>query len=193
MGIAGLVFGLALFLGPHAFATNRGARAAAVARWGEGPYKLAFTLFAVGGLALIGYSYGLYRETGWVALWTPPAWTRHLAVALMWPACVFVIAAYMPGHIKRLLVHPMLTGVALWAGAHLLANGDLGSVLLFGMILVWAVLERIALRRSDAAGDARPPAAWRNDVGAIAVGTLVYLALGFTFHPLVIGVPAFAA
>jgi uncharacterized membrane protein len=115
-------------------------------------------------------------------------------VALVWPAIVLIIAAYIPGNIKRTLKHPMLAGIKLWALAHLIANGDLGSIILFATILAWAVFDRISLkRRTDAGGPPVPVGGWGNDVIAVAVGTLVYLALGFWFHPLVIGVPAFTA
>jgi uncharacterized membrane protein len=117
---------------------------------------------------------------------------RHVTVAMMWPSIVCFAAAYSPGHIKKTLKHPMLVGVKLWAFAHLLANGDLGSIVLFGAILAWAVVDRISLkRRTDPGGPPIPVGGWKNDVVAVIAGTLVYLALGFVFHPLVIGVPAF--
>lgn len=200
MGLAILITGLALFIGVHAFATFRAARAALIARWGEGPYKLAFSLLAVLSLVLIVYGFGLYRSTGWIDIWYPPRWTRHVAVLLMWPAVVLLLAAYLPGHIKSTVKHPMLVSVKLWAAAHLIANGDLGSIVLFGTLLAWAVYDRIAVKRrermegmaaSPVAIGAPAPRGWRNDAVALAVGTLVYLALGFTFHPILIGVPAF--
>jgi uncharacterized membrane protein len=110
----------------------------------------------------------------------------------MWPAVIFVVAAYIPGNIKRALKHPMLAGIKLWALAHLISNGDLGSIVLFTAILAWAVFDRISLKsRTDPGAPAIPIGGWGNDVAAIVVGTLIYLALGFVFHPLVIGVPAF--
>lgn len=194
MGLFALALGLLLFMGPHVLSASPAGRASASARLGEGPYKLLFTAVALLGIVLLGYGFGLYRQTEWVELWSPPSWTRHLAVTLMWPATILVVAAYVPGHIKYRLKHPMLAGVKLWAFAHLLANGDLGSVLLFGSILLWAVWTRVALKRREVAkphGADAPPGGWRNDVAAIVVGTLVYLALGFVFHPLLIGVPVF--
>lgn len=189
MGLAILILGLVLFIGGHGFVTLRGPRAAAIARWGEGPYKVAFSLVAAAGIGLMAYGFGLYRATGWVDLWYPPAWTRHVTEALMWPAVVLVVAAYLPGHIKATLRHPMLAGVKLWAVAHLVANGDLGSIVLFGSLLAWAGYDRVAVGRRPAA-DLRANG-WRNDVIAVVVGTLGYLALGLAFHPYVIGVRAF--
>jgi uncharacterized membrane protein len=114
--------------------------------------------------------------------------------ALMLPAVIFVVAAYIPSHIRTTLKHPMLAGVKLWAAAHLIANGDLGSVILFGSLLAWAVYDRIAVKRRAGAGAlAPPPPGWRNDAIAVAAGLLAYLALGAWFHPLVIGVTVFGA
>lgn len=192
MGLAILIFGLAVFIAPHVFVAQRAARSAAIARMGEATYKIAFSLLSLVGILLIAWGFARYRATGWIDVWYPPAWTRHAAVALLLPAFICVVAAYIPGNIKRVLKHPMLVGVKLWAFAHLLANGDLGSIVLFGAILGWAVYDRISLkRRSDPGAPPIPVGGWKNDVIAVIVGTFVYLALGFTFHPLVIGVPAF--
>jgi uncharacterized membrane protein len=192
MGLAVLILGLIVFIGGHALTMTRGARAALVARTGEVPYKIVYALVAILGVALIAWGYGEYRATGWIQIWNPPAFMRHVTVALMWPSIVCIAAAYSPGHIKKTLKHPMLVGVKLWAFAHLLANGDLGSIVLFGSILAWAVVDRISLkRRSDPGAPPIPLGGWKNDIVAVIAGTLVYLALGFVFHPLVIGVPAF--
>ena len=107
---------------------------------------------------------------------------------------ICILAAYIPGQLRRVLKHPMLVGVKLWALAHLISNGDLGSIILFGSILAWAVFDRITLkRRSDPGAPPIPVGGRRNDFFAVAVGTLVYFALGFWFHPWAIGVPAFRA
>jgi uncharacterized membrane protein len=192
MGLAVLVLGLIVFIAPHALTMARGPRGALVARIGEAPYKIAYSLVVVVGIALIAWGYSEYRATGWIQVWNPPAFMRHVTVALMWPSIVCIAAAYSPGHIKKTLKHPMLVGVKLWAFAHLLANGDLGSIVLFGGILAWAVVDRISLkRRTDPGAPPIPIGGWKNDVVAVIAGTLLYLALGFVFHPLVIGVPAF--
>jgi uncharacterized membrane protein len=192
MGLAVLILGLALFIGTHVFVSFRRARARLMARMGEGSYKLVFSLVSALGILLIIYGFGLYRSSGWIEFWPPPAWTRHLAAALMWPAVILIFAAYLPGYIKRWVRHPMLAGVILWALAHLVANGDLGSVILFGSLLAWAIYDWIAVRtREVTAETAAANIAWRNDAVAVVVGTLIYLALGFTFHPAVIGVAAF--
>ncbi len=155
MGLAIMILGLALFIGGHVFVTMRGERAALIARIGEGAYKGLFALVAIVAVVLIGWGFGQYRATGWIDVWYPPAWTRHVTVALMWVASICVVAAYARGRIMTTLKHPMLVGVKIWAAAHLLANGDLGSIILFGSLLGWAVYDRISLkRRADAGGPA---------------------------------------
>jgi uncharacterized membrane protein len=194
MGLLIMILGLALFVGVHVLVSLREQRAKLIAGWSEGSYKIGFSVVSALGLVLIVYGFALYRRTGYVDIWYPPAWTRHIAVALMLPAVICVVAAYVPGNIKRTLKHPMLVGIKLWALAHLIANGDLGSIVLFGSFLAWAVYDRISLKgRTDPGAPPIPVGGWRNDAIAIVVGVVAYLALGFTFHPIVIGVPAFTA
>jgi uncharacterized membrane protein len=193
MGLAIEIIGLVVFLGAHVFVSLRGKREALIAGIGRGHYLGLFSLVSIIGLVLIGYGFARYRAEGIIPIWYPPAWTRHIVVALMWPASIAVVAAYIPGDIKRVLKHPMLVGVKIWAAAHLCANGDLGGIILFGSVLVWAVYDRITLkRRADVGAPAIPVGGRRNDIVAVIVGTILYLALGFVFHPIVIGVPAFA-
>jgi uncharacterized membrane protein len=193
MGLAEEILGLVILLGAHVFVTMRDRRAALVARLGEWPYRGLFSVVSIVGILLIAYGFADYRAAGMIPVWDPPAWTRHIVVALMWPASILVVAAYIPGNIKRVVKHPMLVGVKTWAFAHLCANGDLGGIILFGSVLAWAVYDRITLKhRSDPGAPPIPVGGGRNDIIAVAVGTILYLALGFVFHPIVIGVPAFA-
>jgi uncharacterized membrane protein len=190
--VAILVLGLVVFLGMHAFSMARSNRAALVSRIGEGPYKGLYSLVSLIGIILIGVGYGQYRASGYIPVWDPPVWTRHLALLLVWIAFICFVAAYLPGRIKRALKHPMLAGVKIWALAHLLANGDLGSILLFGSFLLWAIAARISVKRRDVAaqhGGTAAPAGMRNDILAIVIGTAVYLAFVFWLHPMLIGVP----
>jgi uncharacterized membrane protein len=194
MGLATMILGLAIFIGSHVFITMRSHRAAAVARLGEWPYKGVLSVASLIGIILIVYGFASYRAAGIIPVWSPPAFMRHLTAALVWPAVVFVVAAYIRGDIARKLKHPMLVGVKLWALAHLLANGDLGGIILFGSILAWAVYDRITLkRRSDPGAPPIPTGGRMNDIIAVAVGTLVFLALGFWFHPAVIGLKVFGS
>jgi uncharacterized membrane protein len=192
MGLAVEILGLVIFLGAHVFVTMRGERAALVAKIGEWPYRGLFSLVSIVGIVLIGYGFASYRVAGPITVWDPPPWTHHIVEALMWPASIMIAAAYIPGNIKRVLKHPMLAGVKTWAFAHLCANGDLGGIILFASVLAWAVYDRITLkRRSDPGAPSIPLGGGTNDIIAVIVGTIIYLALGFVFHPVVIGVPAF--
>jgi len=189
-----LILGLIIFIGAHAFTMARQPRAQAILRLGEGPYKGLYSLVSLIGLVLIVWGFGQYRAGGYIQVWNPPVWTRHIAVPLVWVAFVAFAAAYLPGRIRRTLKHPMLAGLKIWALAHLLANGDLGSILLFGALLAWAVVARISTKRRDEVldhgGPAAAPAGWRNDILAIVIGTALYLVFLIWLHPLLIGVPA---
>jgi uncharacterized membrane protein len=190
VGLLVLILGLILFLGIHTLTTQRKLRAQLIAATGEAGYKIGYTLASIAGLALIIWGFALYRATGWWPIWEPPIFLKHITVALMLPAVILVIASYIRGRIYTTLKHPMLTGIKLWAAAHLLANGDLGSIVLFGSFLAWAVFDRISLKhRSDAGAPPIPVGGPGNDLIAIAVGVVAYLALAFAFHPVVIGVP----
>ena len=190
MGLLIMIAGLVLFLGIHTLTTMREARARVIARLGEGGYKILYALVSVAGLALIAWGFSQYRQYEWINVWYPPIWMRHIALGLMLPAVILVVASYIRGRIFMTLKHPMLTGVKLWAVLHLMANGDLGSIILFGSILAWAVYDRISLkRRADAGAPPIPVGGVTNDLIAVGVGIVAYLALLFVFHPLVIGVP----
>ena len=194
MGLLVMILGLVLFLGVHVLTTRRDLRARLIAASGEGGYKGGYSLVALLGLALIVWGFADYRATGWVDVWFPPTALKHITVALMLPAVILVTASYIRGRIYLTLKHPMLAGVKLWAAAHLLANGDLGSIILFGSFLAWAVFDRISLKgRSDPGGPPIPVGGVGNDLIAAAVGAVAYLALAFVFHPVVIGVPVVGA
>ena len=196
MGLAVMILGLVLFLGIHTLPAQRELRGRIVGAMGEGSYKLVYALVSVLGIVLIAWGFAHYRAAGMIDVWEGAvssktlAVLKHITIALMLPAVILVVAAYLRGHIYKAVKHPMLTGVKLWAAAHLLANGDLGSIILFGSFLGWAVFDRISLkRRADVGGPPIPVGGWGNDMIAIAVGIVAYLALAFAFHPVVIGVP----
>jgi len=193
-----LLLGLILFLGIHTLTTLREPRAALIGRLGEGPYKGLYSLVSAVGLVLIVWGFARYRDTAYLQIWAPPTWLHPVALVLMWFAFVALAAAYSPsGWIKGKLRHPMLVGIKSWALAHLLANGDLGALILFGAFLAWAVYDRIAVKRR---GDSALPAMAGNAIGAprsgftagdgiaLIVGSIVYAAM-FWLHPILIGVP----
>ena len=184
-----MLIGLILFLGSHSLGIFPDLRRRLVEGYGLRLFKIGDSLVALIGFALICYGFGLYRAEGWVQLWTPPKGMRHLALLLMLFAFI-ALAASGPklGYIKMRLKHPMLVGVKTWALAHLLANGDLGGMILFASLLAWAVVDRISYRWRPADGvvDAPTPSG-RVDVIAVVVGVIAYGAMLF-LHPYLIGV-----
>ena len=189
MGLTTLILGLALFLGVHALTTRRELRARLIASVGEGGYKICYALVSLAGLVLIAWGFADYRAAGQIEIWRPPAVFKYVTAVLMLPAVILVVASYIRGRIYTVLKHPMLAGVKLWAAAHLIANGDLGSIILFGSFLAWAVYDRISLKhRADPGAPPIPVGGTGNDLIAVAVGIVAYLALAFVFHPVVIGV-----
>ena len=193
MGFGVLILGLAVFLAAHVFVSFRGPRANAIERLGLHAYRGMFALVSLVGLVLIIWGYAQYRTHELIHIWSPPAFMRHITVGLMLFSVIFIVAAFIPSHIKTRLKHPMLASVKAWALAHLLSNGDLGSIVLFGTFLAWGVYARIAAkRRGDLGAGTKPaPHGWTNDIIVVVIGTAMYLALGFWFHPYVIGVPVF--
>ena len=184
-----LLVGLILFLGSHSLGIFPDVRRRLIEVRGMATYKMGYRIVALIGFMLICYGFGLYRTEGWVQLWTPPKGMRHLALLLMLFAFI-ALAASGPklGHIKMRLKHPMLVGVKTWALAHLLANGDLGGMILFLSLLAWAVVGRISYRwrPDDVVVDAPAPNV-RVDVIAVVAGVIAYVAMLF-LHPYLIGV-----
>jgi uncharacterized membrane protein len=173
-----LIIGLVLFLGVHSVAIFAPAlRTRTIHRLGEGAWKGLYALVSLVGFVLICYGFGLARQAP-VVLYSPPIWLRHVALILMLPVFPLIIAAYLPGRIKTAAKHPMLAAVKLWAFAHLLANGMLADLLLFGGFLAWAVADRISLKRRSIPQVLRtaPPGPW-NDVIAVVLGLAVYALL----------------
>ena len=185
-----LIAGLVLFFGVHTLTTLREMRAGLVARLGPGLYKAAYSLVSLIGFVLIVLGYKAYRAAGYVDVWTPPRGMSHLSILLMWPAMVALVAAYVPsGEIKRRLKHPMLVAVKIWALAHLLSNGDLGSIILFGSFLGWAVYDRISVKkRVEGAHPHNRRRAPERHRGHRA-GHDFWALFMFALHPLLIGVP----
>ena len=186
-----LVVGLMIFLGVHSVSiVAPGWRAATLARLGERPWKGLYSLASAVGLALIVVGYGMARRDP-VVLYTPPAALRHLALVVMLPVFPLLFAAYLPGRIRAAAKHPFLVAVKLWAVAHLLANGTLADVLLFGAFLAWAVADRISVKRrsADEAHEvpAAPPGA-ANDAIALIGGLAVYAVFIVWAHRWIIGV-----
>lgn len=183
-----LVLGLALFLGIHSVAIVAPAwRDAQVAR-NEKAWKGVYALVSLVGFVLLVYGYGLARQSP-VLLYTPPAGMRHLVMLLMLPVFPLLLAVYLPGRIKTLSKHPMLLATKLWALSHLLVNGTLADVLLFGGFLAWAVADRISLKRRVARPVPGAPPSAMNDAIAVVLGLALYGLFVWQAHGWLIGVP----
>jgi len=183
-----LILGIALFLGVHTLPSFRATRDALIARHGLRVYKGVYSAVALLGLVLIVVGFGSYRASGLIPIWTPPSWTRHLAMPLVWVAFVALASRRAPAsRIRGWLRHPTLVAVKSWALAHLLVNGDLGGMILFGSFLAWAVYDRIAAKRRGDLGAARVEAFTRGDAIALGAGTAIFAAV-LLLHPWLFGV-----
>jgi uncharacterized membrane protein len=172
--VALLIAGLVVFLGMHSFAmVAPGIRERALVRLGEAGWKGTYSVVALAGFVMIVYGFGMARLAP-VVLYSPPVWLRHVAFLLMLPVFPLFFAANLPGRIKTATKHPMLAGVKFWALAHLLANGLLSDVLLFGGFLAWAVLDRISLKHRTQQLRSMPPGRF-NDAIAVVLGLGLYV------------------
>jgi uncharacterized membrane protein len=188
-----LLVGLVLFLGIHcvSIVAPRGRDRWATAM-GPNLWRALYSLIAIAGFVLLIRGYAAARLEP-VVVYVPPGWTRHLTMLLMLPVFVMLFAAYLPGRIKATLKHPMLVAVKLWAVAHLLANGMLADLLLFGGFLAWAVLDRISLKRRVPRPVPGAPASRWNDLAAIVLGLASYAIFVVWLHQRLIGVPVLLA
>jgi uncharacterized membrane protein len=183
-----LILGLVLFLGVHSIEiASPGLRSGAIARIGERPWKGMYSLLSIAGFILLVWGYGIARQQP-IVLYVPPIWTRHVAALLMLPVFPLLLAAYLPGRIKTAAKHPMLAAVKFWALAHLIANGTLADVLLFGSFLVWAVADRLSFKRRAVRAVAGAPPSRLNDAIVIVGGLVLYVVFAFWLHVRWIGV-----
>lgn len=183
-----LILGLVLFLGVHSLSIlNANGRDRLAQKLGEGAFKGIYSLIALLGLVLIVQGYGQARLDPTV-IYTPPSWLRHLAMLLLVPVFPLLLATYLPGRIQRAVKHPMLVAVKLWALAHLLANGTLADVLLFGSFLAWAVADRISLKSRPSKPHPSLPGSGLNDAIAVIGGLMLYAAFVIWLHTWLIGV-----
>jgi len=183
------IAGLLLFFGMHSVGIFAPAtRERAVARLGDASWKGLFTLVSIIGFVMLVHGYGISRADSTV-LYSPPQSLRYVAALLMLPVFPLLLATYLPGRIKAAVQHPMLTATKAWALAHLLVNGTIVAVLLFGSFLAWAVLDRIAAgRRTVQRRIPGAPASNRNDIIAIAGGLLLYVVFIGWAHQRLFGV-----
>lgn len=188
-----LIFGLILFLVPHSVRiVADGWRMRMIARIGLLPWKGVYALLSIAGFVLMVQGYGETRLSP-VLLYDPPYFTRHVAAPLMLVALILAVAAYVPGNqIKAAVGHPLLAGVKLWAFAHLLTNGRLADVILFGTFLAWSVTSFIVMRRRDrAAGLVHSAGSSVLSALVVVAGLVLWMVFVFGAHFWLTGVGPF--
>lgn len=186
-----LIAGLVLILGMHSVRiVAEPLRSAAIARLGLQPWRGVYSLVALAGLWLVVSGYVAARVDS-PALYHPPAWAHTVTIVLMLVSMILLAATYVPGtHIRQWVSHPMLLGTRVWAFAHLLANGRLADVVLFGSVLGWSIFAYHAARARDVASSTRYPATgWSRDGVAVLAGVAGWIAILMYLHPYLAGVP----
>ena len=187
-----LITGLVLFLGLHSVRVfAEGWRTATIARIGPLPWKGIYSVLSIVGFVLIVYGYGQARMQ--MPVWDPPAWTKHITALLMLPVFILFLGAYVPKNaMKARRRHPQILSVKLWAFAHLISNGNLADILLFGSFLAWAVVDYRAAKQRDRAANAQPTEASNAMTALTAVlGLVVYVVFALWLHTMLIGVRPF--
>ena len=179
-----LIVGLLVFFGIHSVSMMRTLRQSLIDSVGEMPFKGIYSLISLGGFVLIVVGFG---NAPFVEIWQPPGWTRAVAMVLMAPVFILLASMHMPGHIKARTRNPMLIAIKIWASAHLIANGDLASMVLFVSFLTYGVINLIAVKRNNRSSVVDNPQA-KFDVIAIIIGLGIYAALLLWLHPYVSGV-----
>ena len=187
-----LIIGLVLFLGTHSISILASSwRDRLVTRIGLMPWQGLYSLIAITGFVLIVYGYGLARQDPTI-LYTPPTWLRHVSLLLLVFIFPLLLATYLPGRIQKATKHPMLAATKIWAFAHLLVNGSLADVVLFGSFLAWAVVDRISLKHRTPLPVTGAPPSRLNDIIAIIAGLGLYVAFVLWLHAWLIGVSPMA-
>lgn len=185
-----LLLGIVLFLGIHSASIVALPLRDTLAARNENAWKAVYAVVSLIGIVLIVRGYADLRQSPTV-LYVAPVWLRHVAALLMLPVFAFFIAPYFPGRIRTALKHPQLIAVKTWAVAHLLVNGTLADVLLFGSFLLWAVADRISLKNRVARPLAGAPESKANDAIVIVLGLALYVAFAFWLHETLFGIPPF--
>jgi len=183
---------IVIFFAIHLVPTMAELRGRLLVQLGQQGYRATFAALSTASLILLIYA---FAKAPVFTVWSPPAWTRWVAIVLMLPAFIFLVAAFVPGRIKAKLRFPFLVAIKTWALAHLIANGDLASMILFASFLTYAVYDRISLktgRQPTSLIGIEGPEKPFNDAVAVAVGTVLYLLVLFWLHKLAIGVSPLA-
>jgi uncharacterized membrane protein len=191
-----LVVGLVLFFAIHLVPTAPDLRAGLIQRFGASAYKALFGVISLAGFVLIvmGYHKMQLNPGKNVVLWESPVWLNHVTWLLMLPAMIALVAAYVPSRIRSALKHPMLVAIKLWALSHLIVNGDLASLVLFGSFLAYAVYDRISVKRRGALGPlGAKTGGIAADITVVVAGVALYAFMLHVGHGWLIGVPLMPA
>lgn len=184
-----LILGLIIFIAIHMVSNNRVKREEIITKYGEGAYKGVYTVISFIGVGLIAHGFYKYRQSGYIEIWSPPKAMMHINMLFSSVAMILLVAANLKaGFIKSRLKHPFLIGIKLWAFGHLLANGDLGSMLIFGAFLGYSVFNRIQLKKRGESAPA-PFAFGLPDILSIIIGSALTYWLIKGLHMWLIGVP----
>lgn len=183
-----MILGLLIFLGVHSVRIVADDwRSVQIKRLGELPWKAAYSIASIIGLVMVIWGFGQTRLNP-ILVWQPPVGLNHVVSLLMIPAFILLAATYVPGnHLKARLGHPMILAVKLWAFAHLLANGRLGDIVLFGAFLLWALFDFRAARRRPRLPVTEP--GWVGTTATLVIGLLAYFLFAFYLHAPITGVP----
>lgn len=188
-----MIIGLVVFFTIHLIPTNPELRKGLVARYGESAYKIGFSIISLIAFVVIvlGYHKLQMMPGKNPLLWDPPMALRHATYLLMFASIILLVAAYIPSKLRDIVKHPMLGAIKFWAFGHLLVNGDMGSIVLFGSFLAWAIYDRISLKnREDGRGPlGDKPGTLAGDAAVIVVGAALYLGIVYWGHAALIGVP----
>lgn len=185
-----LILGIVLFLGIHLIrVVAPGFRRSMISSFGEGGWKIGYSVVSVISLILLVYGFGQARDQ--TPIWSPPFWMSHISALLMLFALICLAASLLPaGYIAVKTKHPMVLSVKIWAFAHLLSNGDGAAILLFAAFLAWGVILRIALKRRERAGEItlRPFVSATYDLYAVIIGAVAWALIIWKLHAWIIGV-----
>lgn len=181
-----LIVGIVVFLGFHLLPAFPYVRESLIERLGKNGYRVLFSVVSLASLVLLVWG---FATAPFIPIWSPPPWTRWVAIVLMLPAFILWMAAYVPGRIKVVVKTPFLIAIKIWALAHLIANGGLASIILFGSFLAFAVFDGVALKGRQPTALVETPGTGplRNDLIAVVFGVLLYVVFLVWLHPLPIG------
>jgi uncharacterized membrane protein len=183
------IMGFIIFFGIHSISLfSRPLRDRLLARIGESKWKGYFTLLAILGLTLLVMGYVEVRKTP-TFVYHLPDWFRSLVWILMLPVFPLLILAYLPGTFREMIPHPMVTSIILWSGSHLLVNGTLGDIILFGMFFIWSIGIYISMVKHPRDGGLKQPVSlqMKYDLIAMVTGLILYFSYFLWLHEMIIG------